>query len=151
MQWQKEEFTVSTDRESFDISVIHQFLSEDAYWCQGIPLETLTRAIENSLCFGLFHQAQQIGFARMITDQATFAYLADVFILPGFRGKKLSKWLITCIQSHPHLQGLRRVTLVTADAQGLYAQFGFTQLKNPERFMEINNPDTYKPLAARPE
>jgi N-acetylglutamate synthase-like GNAT family acetyltransferase len=149
MEWKKAEYTITTDRKSFDISVIHQYLSNEAYWCRGIPLETLMRAIENSLCFGLFHKDQQIGFARMITDQATFAYLADVFILPGSRGKKLSKWLISCIQSHPHLQGLRRATLVTADAQSLYAQFGFTQLKKPDRFMEINIPDIYQPSSTK--
>lgn len=144
MEWNKENYKVSTNKSLFDLSIIHQFLSEEAYWSKGVPQEVMIRAIENSLCFGLFVNASQIGFARLVTDKATFAYLADVFIVPEFRGKGLSKWLMSCIKEHPDLQGLRRMALVTADAHNLYSQFGFKPISNPDRFMEINIPDIYQ-------
>jgi N-acetylglutamate synthase-like GNAT family acetyltransferase len=127
-----------------NLSVIHDFISS-SYWAIGIPLETLKTAIENSLCFGVFtNEGAQVGFARVITDTATFAYLADIFILEAHRGKGLSKWLMTVIMSHPHLQNLRRISLATRDAHELYKQFGFQALANPQTFMEVWRPDVYK-------
>lgn len=127
-----------------DISFIHSFLAK-SYWAGGIPLETLTKAIENSLCFGVFAESgEQVGFARMITDCATYAYLADVFIIEAHRGKGLSKSLMQFITAYPSLQGLRRITLATRDAHNLYARFGYKSLANPTLFMEKWNPDVYK-------
>lgn len=123
--------------------MIHQFLSQESYWAQNRALEQTKRAIENSLCFGLYHEEQQIGFARVVSDCATFAYLGDVFILKEFRGRGLSKWLMQTIVEHPDLQGLRRWLLATRDAHGLYEQFDFTALKLPERWMERPAPDAY--------
>ena len=141
----KEGYSISTDKELLDIVVIHQYLSLESYWAKNIPLEVVKRSVEHSLCFGVYHHSTQIGFARVITDKATFAYLADVFILPQHRGKGLSKWLVTTIHAHPDLQGLRRWILGTKDAHGLYAQFGWQPL--PEeivpRFMQLHNPDVY--------
>lgn len=135
--------TISTDKSLLDIPLIHHFLTEESYWAKGIPLETVQRSIENSLCFGVFIDQKQVGFARVITDNATFAYLADVFILHEFRGKGLSKKLMAYIRSHPQVQGLRRWLLATADAHGLYEQFGFQNLAQPDRFMEIRNLSVY--------
>jgi N-acetylglutamate synthase-like GNAT family acetyltransferase len=140
MEWQDAEFTISTDHNKLDLEVIHHFLSVESYWSKGIKREIVEAAIQNSLCFGLYHHNKQIGFARMITDYATFAYLADVFVLESYRGRGLSKWLMTCIMEHPKLQGLRRFMLATQDAHGLYAQFGYEPLPNPERFMQIFRP-----------
>jgi len=132
----KKGYLISTDKTLLDFTAIYHYLSEDSYWAQGIPAETLKRAIENSICFGVFKENAQAGFARVVSDKATFAYICDVFILPGFRGIGLSKWLIQTITEHPELQGLRRWSLATADAQGLYSQFGFRQISRPERWME---------------
>ncbi|WP_276480532.1 GNAT family N-acetyltransferase [Paraflavitalea pollutisoli] len=144
----KEGYTISTSKESLDISYIHQFLTR-SYWAAGIPVDVVRRSIEGSLSFGVYLQDQQVGFARVITDSATYAYLADVFIDESQRGKGLGKWLVGTILQHPQLQGLRRIELGTLDAHGLYAQFGFKPLPNPERFMQIRNADVYKqPLAA---
>jgi len=140
---QKPEYSISTDKSSFDIELIHNFLS-NCYWAEGIPLDVLRRSIENALCFGVFHGDQQVGFARVISDFATYAYIGDVFILPAHRAKGLSKRLMQAIMEHPQLQNLRRWSLVTRDAHGLYAQFGFTALANAERYMELRNPDVYK-------
>ncbi|HEY6292500.1 MAG TPA: GNAT family N-acetyltransferase [Terriglobia bacterium] len=134
---------VSTDPTKLDLDVIHGFLWR-AYWCEDIPRPILERAIRNSLCFGVYANGRQVGFARVITDRATFAYLADVFILESHRGRGLSKWLMEVIMSHPDLQDLRRWTLGTRDAHGLYAQFGFGPLKMPERNMEIMDLEIYK-------
>lgn len=117
-------FTISADSKRINIDAVHAFLSR-SYWAEGIPKETLVRAIEHSLCFGVYEGKQQIGFARVISDHATFAYLADVYILEPYRGKGLSKWLMSCIVSHPGLQGLRRWSLVTRDAGELYKKYGF--------------------------
>ncbi|TWJ00876.1 N-acetylglutamate synthase-like GNAT family acetyltransferase [Mucilaginibacter frigoritolerans] len=136
----KKGFQISTDKNLLDIEVIYKYLNEDSYWAQGIPSERLTRAIENSLCFGVYSQAHLAGFARVITDKATFAYICDVFILPQFRGVGLSKWLIQTIVEHPELQGLRRWSLATSDAHGLYSQFGFSSITKPESWMEIFKP-----------
>jgi GNAT superfamily N-acetyltransferase len=136
-------FVVSTDPTRLDLDTIHEFLTH-AYWSEGIPRAVIERAIANSLCFGVFEGQQQIGFARVITDYATFAYLADVFIIESHRGRGLGKFLMRSIVEHPRLQGLRRWTLATRDAQGLYKQFGFAALANPDRFMERHYPDVYR-------
>lgn len=133
-------FSITTDNKALNIEMIFQYLDKDSYWSQGIAQDTLERAIANSLCFGVFHQQEQVGFARIVSDKATFAYLCDVFILPAFRGRGLSKWLVQTIVNHPDLQGLRRWSLATADAQGLYKQFGFTEITHPERWMQIFTP-----------
>ncbi len=140
----KKGFMISTDQSLLDFEMIYKYLSEDSYWAQGIPAGTLKRAIENSICFGVYKQNTQVGLARVVSDKATFAYICDVFILPGHRGIGLSKWLIQTIVGHPGLQGLRRWSLATADAQGLYSQFGFTPISRPERWMEKFKP--YQPL-----
>ena len=126
-----------------DIDFIHGFLTR-SYWAEGITKDIVSRSINGSLCFGVFNSDRQVGFARMVTDEATFAYLADVFIIEEQREKGLSKWLMEVILSYPGLQGLRRIILATRDAHGLYAQFGFTLLNNPERWMQIHNPEVYK-------
>ena len=138
------DYEISTDADRLDVDVIHKFLAEDSYWSLGVPRATVERAIANSLCFGVYHRAGQIGFARVVTDRSTFALLADLFILEQHRGKGLSKWLMRCIVGHQDLQGLRRLLLLTSDAHGLYSQFGFEQLGNPSRFMEVLRPDVYR-------
>ncbi|PTQ94026.1 N-acetylglutamate synthase-like GNAT family acetyltransferase [Mucilaginibacter yixingensis] len=136
----KKGYQISTDRSLLDFEVIYQYLDKESYWAQGIPRERLQAAITNSMCFGIYFEQQQVGFARVITDKATFAYLADVFVLETHRKKGLSKWLVQTIVQHPDLQGLRRWSLATADAHGLYAQFGFTPITKADRWMEIFNP-----------
>jgi GNAT superfamily N-acetyltransferase len=136
-------FIVSTDPTRLDVDTIHEFLTH-SYWSEGIPRAVVERAIANSLCFGVFEAQRQVGFARVITDYATFAYVADVFIVESHRGRGLGKFLMQCIVEHPRLQGLRRWTLATRDAHGLYKQFGFTELAHPERFMERHEPDVYR-------
>lgn len=143
MDFIKDGFIISTEKEKLDIDLIHSFLNR-AYWAEGISKEIIRRSIEGSLCFGLFENDKQIGFARMITDKTTFAYLADVFIIEEYRGRGLSKWLMEVIMSHPDLQGLRRMILATKDAHGLYKQFGFTPLINVDRWMHILDQDIYK-------
>lgn len=140
---QNGEFSINTDKTKLDYGIIHHFLRE-SYWAEGIPLETVKKGIENSLSFGVYHQGRQIGFARVITDYATYAYLGDVFILANYRGRGLSKWLVEVITGHPELQGLRRWMLATRDAHGLYVQFGFKGLKAPDRWMEKHNPDVVR-------
>jgi GNAT superfamily N-acetyltransferase len=137
------EYSITTDRRRFDLVAIHAFLTR-SYWSPGVPADVIERAIANSLAFGLLHGAAQIGFARVVTDKATFAYLADVYILEPYRGKGLATWLIKAIQGHEDLQGLRRFMLATRDAHGLYAQFGFEELSNPSRLMEILKPNVYQ-------
>lgn len=137
MEWQQGEFTISTDKSKLSVPYIHEFLSQQSYWAAGIPLETVKQSIEGSLCFGLYHDQQQIGFARVVTDQATFGYLADVFVDTAYRGRGLSKWLMQVILAYPGLQGLRRMMLATRDAHALYRQFGFTGIEHPERLMQI--------------
>ncbi|MEO8086350.1 MAG: GNAT family N-acetyltransferase [Bacteroidota bacterium] len=138
-----EAYFISTDKSQLEIGMIHSYLSVESYWAKGIPEETLRRSIENSICFGVYYGNQQVGFARVCSDCATFAYLADVFILPAHRGLGLSKMLMETIFEHPDLQGLRRWLLGTADAHGLYAKYGFTTLAKPERMMEKHNPEVY--------
>ena len=139
----KDQFTITTDKEKFDVDVIHSFLTT-SYWAEGISREIVRRSIEGALCFGVFENNKQVGFARMITDKATFAYLADVFIIEEYRGRGLSKWLMQVMMSHPDLQGLRRMMLATRDAHELYKKFGFTPLNNVDRWMHIHDPDVYK-------
>jgi len=141
--WTKGEFQISTDPARIDLDTVHGFLTA-SYWARGIPRETVERSIKNSLCFGIYHGDRQVGFARVVTDRATFAYLGDVFVLPDYRGRALSKWMMECIMAHSDLQGLRRWMLATKDAHTLYRQYGFTELKAPQRWMEIHSPDVYK-------
>jgi GNAT superfamily N-acetyltransferase len=138
-------FTVSTDPARLDLDLIHRYLSRESYWAAGIPRDTFTRAIANSLCFGVYDAAgQQVGFARVVTDRATFAYLCDVFVLPASRGRGLSKWLMGCVVAHPDLQGLRRFVLVTRDAHALYAKFGFEPLADPTGYMHVHRRNPYQ-------
>lgn len=131
-------YVIKLGHENVDLKAVHAFISE-SYWAKGIPVNTLQKAIENSYCFGVFdNQDRQVGFARVVTDFARFAYLADVYILESERGKGLSKWLMQTIIDDPQLQNLRRFMLATEDAHGLYEQFGFKALANPEMMMEIN-------------
>jgi GNAT superfamily N-acetyltransferase len=139
----KNNFCISTLQSKLDLKAIHQFLSEEAYWSRGIPFNTVVNAVQNSLNFGLYHNEKQIGYARIISDFSTIAYLGDVYVLPEFRGQGLSKWIMQTIQQHPHLQGLRRWILLTGDAHGLYRQFGFTSIAAPERWMERHNKNVY--------
>jgi GNAT superfamily N-acetyltransferase len=127
--------TIDTDKRRLDLDIIHGFLTT-SYWSPNIARETVRRAIENSLCFGVYVGTQQVGFARVITDSVTFAYLADVFVLEGYRGRGLAKRLMDAIVNHAQLQGLRRWMLITRDAHALYAQYGFTSLATPEKVME---------------
>ncbi len=142
-EWRRGEYSISTDKGRLDVAVIHGFLTM-SYWAAGVPMDVVKRSIEHSLAFGVYKEDQQVGFARIITDYATFAYLGDVFILEPFRGRGLSKWLMEVIVGHPELQGLRRWVLLTRDAHGLYRQVGFSELSNPERYMERHFPDVYK-------
>ena len=137
------EYELSDERARLDVDAIHAFLTS-AYWSPGIPRETVARALANSLAFALYHGATTIGFARFVTDRATFAYLADVFVVPGHRGQGLATWLVGTALTHPDLSGLRRVLLATRDRHKLYARFGFAPLARPERFMEIHDPDVYQ-------
>jgi GNAT superfamily N-acetyltransferase len=136
-------YFLSTEPSLLDVSLIHKFLSEQSYWAPGIPREVVERSLKNSLCFGLFQESQQIGFARVVTDRATFAWLGDVFVIDEFRGEGLGKWMIETLLTHPDLQGLRRCLLGTRDAHGLYTQFGFTPLADPSRFLEVHRPNLY--------
>ena len=140
---ERDEFLVSTDAARLDIDAIHAYLSS-SYWAAGIPREVVERAVAGSLCFGLFHGPRQIGFARVISDRATFAYLADVYVLEAYHGHGLGAWLIETVIAHPDLQGLRRFVLVTRDAHGLYEKFGFTSLAKPGNYMEKHWPDVYR-------
>jgi GNAT superfamily N-acetyltransferase len=146
------DYLISADPTKLDLDLIHKFLSEHSYWARGIPREVVARSIANSLCFGVYSVPNttpkldwcHVGFARVTTDRATFAYLADVFILPEHRGQGLSKRLMQAVLAHPDLQGLRRWMLATADAHELYRKFGFAALSRPDRFMQCHNPDVYK-------
>jgi GNAT superfamily N-acetyltransferase len=135
-------FLISTDRARLDLDMIHGFLTQ-CYWAKGIPRDVVARSIQHSLCFGIYDGTKQLGFARVISDYATYAYIGDVFVLEEHRGNGLGKWMMQCIMEHPCLQGLRRWSLATQDAHGLYQQFGFRALKTPERFMEVHNPGVY--------
>jgi GNAT superfamily N-acetyltransferase len=143
MEWTKDDFSISTDKQKLAVDKIHSFLSK-SYWAENIPLDVVQRSINGSLCFGVYRQEKQIGFARVITDEATFAYLCDVYIEEAYRGKGLAKWLMETILAYPTLQGLRRFMLATRDAHGLYKQVGFGELTFTNRWMQIHWPDVYK-------
>jgi GNAT superfamily N-acetyltransferase len=142
----KDGYLVSADPARLDLTVIHQYLSQESYWAQNIPMEVVKRSVDNSFCFGLYYNDEQVGFARLITDKATFAYLADVFILPAHRRKGLSKWMLGFVHQHPEMQGLRRWLLGTLDAHELYRQLGWTSLppETAARFMQLHSPDVYQ-------
>jgi GNAT superfamily N-acetyltransferase len=144
-EWKRGEFTITTDPRRVDRAAAHAFLTE-SYWAGGVPREIVERSIDGSLAFALIDESggRQIGFARAITDRATFAYLADVYVLDAYRGRGLGTWLVETIMAHPELRGLRRWMLVTRDAHGLYEKFGFSPLEKPERIMEIVKPDIYR-------
>jgi GNAT superfamily N-acetyltransferase len=138
------EFVVSTDPARLDLAVIHGFLTS-CYWSKGVPREVVARANEHSLCFGVYDGTHaQVGFARVISDFATIAYVGDVFVLETSRGLGLGKWLMECVTKHPALQNLRRWILTTRDAHALYSQVGFSPVKSPERYMEMHRPDVYE-------
>ena len=143
MHVEQGEFTISTEADRLQIDTIHDFLTRKAYWARDRTLRQTETAIKNSICFGLYHGDRQIGFARVISDKATFAYIGDLFVLDEFRGKGLSKWLMETIIGHSDLQDLRRWLLATKDAHGLYAKFEFASLRFPDRWMEKTAPDAY--------
>jgi GNAT superfamily N-acetyltransferase len=130
------DITISTDPSRLDLDVIHGFLAR-SYWARGIPREVVARALDNSLCFGAFAGDRQVGFARVVTDRATFGYVSDVFVLESHRGRGVGERLMAAIMAHPELQGLRRLALFTRDAHGLYRKFGFGQTRFADRFMEV--------------
>lgn len=134
---------IDTDRTRLDRSLIHRYLSEESYWARGLPRAVLDRALEHSLCFGVYREGAQVAFARMVTDYATFAYLSDVFVLETERGQGIAQRLMATVLAHPELQGLRRIALATRDAHALYARYGFTALARPETFMERYRPEIY--------
>jgi GNAT superfamily N-acetyltransferase len=135
-EYRRDEYTISTDKTKLDVGMIHEFLSQNAYWALGRPLSTVEKSIENSLCFGVYHGPRQAGFARVVTDYSTFAWLADVFILVPYRGRGLGKWLVECVVSHPELNNLRLFVLSTRDAGELYRRHGgFEKLAEPQRWM----------------
>jgi GNAT superfamily N-acetyltransferase len=166
VEWRRGELVISTDPTRLNIDVIHAFLT-NCYWAKGIPRDVVARSMEHSLCFGIYDESTsksptshkerekggstaltkppaQVGFARVVSDFATIAYLGDVFVMDSHRGRGLGKWMMECIMLHPSLQGLRRWILLTRDAHGLYSQFGFTPVKAPERYMELHNPHIYE-------
>lgn len=143
MEIERDGFQISTDGSRLDLDAIHEFLSKESYWAKNRTREQTQTAIENSICFGLYHGDRQLGFARVVSDQATFAYVGDVYVIEEFRGRGLSKWLMQVIVEHPDLQGLRRWVLATRDAHGLYKQFEFDELRHPIRWMERTAPDAY--------
>jgi GNAT superfamily N-acetyltransferase len=138
-EWRREEYTISTDPEKIDVVMVHRFLAEESYWAKGRPFEVTQRALDHSVCFGLFRNMddRQVGFARVVTDFATYGYLMDVFVLRPYRRQGLGKWLVQCVLAHPALQGVSRWQLKTADAHGLYARYGFARLTTPDSMMEL--------------
>ena len=143
VEYRRGEFSISTDRERLSLDVVHGFLTS-CYWAKGISREVVARSMAHSLCFGIYEGRAQVGFARVVSDFATMAYLGDVFVLESHRGRGLSKWLLECIVQHPALQNLRRWILLTRDAHELYSKFGFAPLKAPERYMELHRADVYE-------
>ena len=144
MAWTRDSFTISCDPAKVDVSVVAEYLAS-SYWARGIPRSTVEKSIGGSLCFSLLDGTRQVGFARVISDRATIAYLGDVFVLPEYRGRGLGSWLVSCVLSHPELAGLRRWILITRDAHPLYGKFGFSSLGRPEGYMELHNPGVYTP------
>ena len=145
--YQRGRYLISTDPERLDVQAVQDFL-RSSYWAEGIPLEVVERSLRGSLCFGLYAAESQVGFARVVTDHATFAYVCDVHVVPPHRGQGLGRWLMECVLRSPRLQGLRRWMLVTRDAQRLYQQVGFQPVADPARVMEIVRPGMYRPAAA---
>lgn len=141
-EWHRDDFTITTDPARVDLAVVHGFLRE-SYWAKDIPLDVVRRSIENSLPFSLCRGQRMIGFARVVTDRATFAWVGDVFVLPEYRARGLARWLMQSMRAHPELQGLRRWMLATRDAHELYRRTGFTPLHHPEKFMEVWAPAPY--------
>jgi len=139
-----DEFTITTDPSKMDIIAIHDFLSKYSGWSDHIPVDKVKISIGHSLNFGLFHHDKQIGFARIISDFSTIAYLGDIYVLDNYRGQGLSKKLMDVVMSHPNLQGLRRWILLTSTADWLYEKYGFTKLPKPEIYMELFNPNVYR-------
>ncbi len=144
----QEGYEINTDPARLDLELIHRYLSEESYWAKNIPFETVKRSVAHSFCFGIYYNSQQVGFARLVTDRATFAYLGDVFVLPAHRGKGLSKSLLQAIHTHPDMQGLRRWLLATRDAHELYAQFGWKPFPDEQvsKFMQVHRPGIYDNL-----
>jgi len=141
-QWARDEFLISTDRSRLDLDMVHRYLAQ-SYWAAGMPRSVLERAVENSLTFGIYHGPRQVGFARAISDLATYAYLSDVFVIEDYRKRGLSKWLMECVLEHPDLQGLRRFALFTRDAQGLYERYGFAPARGASTYLERWAPNVY--------
>ena len=135
-------YEISTDKRRLDVDLIHEFL-RSSYWARNIPRSVVEKFIQHSLCFGAYGDGKQVGFGRVITDFATFAYIADLFVVPEHRGRGVAKLLMRAVLEHPELQGLRRILLATQDAHKLYAQFGFEALAHPEHYLTIHNPDVY--------
>ncbi|MBC3540850.1 GNAT family N-acetyltransferase [Rufibacter sediminis] len=146
----KSGFFLSFDKDLLQLETIHGFLRQ-VYWSKDIPRQVVKRAIDHSLCVGVYFEGKQVAFARLITDYTTFAYLCDVFVLEDYRGNGLSKWMIKAFRAHPELQKLRRWMLATQDAHDLYSQFGFEPLPHPERFMQLHSPDVYQRQPQRTE
>ena len=140
----EQKLELSDDKQLLDVELIHQFLSEQSYWAKGISLERVVVSLENSLCIGAYLGKEQIGFVRAVTDYATYANIKDVFVVDKYRGNGIAAQLMRFTLAHPHLQGLRRMTLTTSDAKGLYEKFGFTSLEHPEKYMELHAPDIYQ-------
>jgi GNAT superfamily N-acetyltransferase len=141
MSGRPDTYEISTERDRLDVDTIHRFLSTEAYWSPGVARDVVERSVENSLCFGVYDGDEQVGFARVVTDGATFGWLADVFVVSGHRGRGLGKQLVAAVLAHPELQGLRRWMLGTADAHELYRRFGFSELKDVGRFMALETAD----------
>lgn len=141
---QRDRFSISTDPHLLDVDFVHQFLREESYWAKNIPRAVVQKCIDNALCYGVYDGNKQIGFARVITNFSTMAYLSDIFIIESYRGMGLSKWLMEVIMLHPELQGLRRWILLTLDAHELYKKIGFDHLANPEWYMEKVTPNVYQ-------
>ena len=139
-------YEITSDKSRMNVKAAHAFLSQ-AYWSSGVPLSIVQKAFDNSLCFAVLSGSEQVGFARVVTDKATFAYLADVYVLQAHRGRSLARRMVEAVQKHPDLQGLRRFMLATRDAHDLYSKFGFSPLSVPTRFMELHNPDIYAQAA----
>jgi GNAT superfamily N-acetyltransferase len=143
MEWRRGDFSVSDDPGRIDRARVHEFIARESYWAKGIPRDVMDRAIDHSISFGLYHGARQLGFARVVTDRSTFAYLCDVFVEEDERGAGLGKWLVECIVAHPDLQGLRRFSLMTRDAHELYRRFGFKPMSDATRYLEIHHANAY--------
>jgi len=144
IDWSRAGYEVSDDLRRLDLGAVHRFISKESYWAEGISEALLARAVAHSLCFGLYRGPDQVGFARVVTDRATYGYLCDVYVDRAHRGKGLGKWLVDCVLKHPDLQGLRRIALMTRDAHDLYRPFGFRAMPEATRYLEIHRPDAYK-------